>query len=100
LSCPWSKIGLAAPKLLLPSAGLEGAPFEEENDSTKEVVFWCCLFFSKSSISERMLKNNSFDVGVRERRSGRVDGEPSMNFEGRRGRFAGDVEGDIFRLQL
>jgi len=31
-----------------------------------------------------MLKNNSFEVGVRWRRSGRVRGEPSINFEGRR----------------
>lgn len=46
-----------------------------------------------------MLRNSSLEVGVRCRRSGRVSGDPSMNFEGRRARFGLFVGGlDIFEV--
>lgn len=51
-------------------------------------------FDSNSSISERMVKRSSLEVGVRASSSGRVSSEPSMNFEGRMGEADGD---DIVR---
>ena len=77
------------PKLLLdscfPTIGDGSVPFEC-SDSTEEFESRCFRFFSNSSISERMLKRSSLDVGVLCRRSGRVTAEPSMNLEGRRAR--------------
>lgn len=84
-----SKLGRDVPKLFrasrLPTIGEYWAVGETARDSAEECEFRCFRFFSNSSISERILRNCSCDVGVRLRRSGRVKGDPSMNREGRLG---------------
>lgn len=90
-----SRLGLPTPVLRLPSRSeklflgdsLIGLPFDDTRESTEELDPRCLRFFSNSSISERMLKNSSFEVGVCWSSSGPVAGDPSMNFEGRRAPF-------------
>jgi hypothetical protein len=80
-----SKLGRGPPKLLRYSCfATIGEGVRLGRDSTEELESRCLRLVSKASISERMLRSSSLEVGVRCRRSGRVRGVPSMNLEGRR----------------
>lgn len=64
------------------------------NDSTEEFEPPRFRRFSCSSISERMVKKSSLEVGVWASMSGRVVSEPSVKRDSRRGRRDAEV-GDV-----